>query len=182
MNASLQVLILVVEEAWQPFPYVISRFADNTNYGPVIDSAARVQQADTQLENAASNIASFQSNAPAGAGVDTVDLSAAVVALLSAKGSYAANVATVKAAEEIQGRGFDSIIFRSAGAGLPFARLSFLRAMPNRTDNHTLPTYPIKYRIRRSTDDQIPNPGFHSRAPQIRMQPQTLHQCDNSCS
>jgi len=61
-----------------------------------------LQQADTQLANAASNIASFQSNTPAGAGVDTVDLSAAVVALLSAKNSYSANVATVKTAEEIQ--------------------------------------------------------------------------------
>ena len=61
-----------------------------------------LQQADTQLANAASNIASFQANTPAGAGVDTVDLSAAVVELLSAKNNYSANAATVKVAEEIQ--------------------------------------------------------------------------------
>ncbi len=61
-----------------------------------------LDQAGAQLASAASNIASFQANTPAGAGVDTVDLSAAVVALLSAKNSYSANVATVKMAEEIQ--------------------------------------------------------------------------------
>ena len=68
-----------------------------------------LRQADTQLARAASNIASFQANTPAGAGVDTVDLSAAVVALLSAKNSYSANVATVKAAEEIQKTTIDLI-------------------------------------------------------------------------
>ena len=68
-----------------------------------------LQQADTQLASAASNIASFQSNTPAGAGVDTVDLSAAMVALLSAKNSYSANVATVKVAEEIQKTNIDLI-------------------------------------------------------------------------
>jgi hypothetical protein len=61
-----------------------------------------LQQADTQLASAASKIASFQSSTPPGASVDTVDLSAAVVALLSAKNSYSANAATVKVAEEIQ--------------------------------------------------------------------------------
>ena len=61
-----------------------------------------LQQADTQLASAASKIASFQSNTSAGANLDTVDLSAVMVALLSAKNSFWANAATVKVAEEIQ--------------------------------------------------------------------------------
>ncbi len=68
-----------------------------------------LDQAGTQLESAASSIASFQANAPAGASVDTVDLSAAVVALLSAKNLYSANLATVKAAHEILKTSIDLI-------------------------------------------------------------------------
>ena len=61
-----------------------------------------LQHADTQLNSAASKITPFQSSTPAGANVNTVDLSAAMVALLSAKDSYAANLGTVKTADEIQ--------------------------------------------------------------------------------
>ena len=57
-----------------------------------------LQQANAQLNSAASSIASFQSSTPTGANVDTVDLSAAVVALLSAKNLYSANLATTKTA------------------------------------------------------------------------------------
>jgi uncharacterized protein YjbI with pentapeptide repeats len=60
-----------------------------------------LQQANAQLNSAASSIASFQSSTPTGANVDTVDLSAAVVALLSAKNLYSANLATTKTAEQI---------------------------------------------------------------------------------
>ena len=60
-----------------------------------------LQQANAQLNSAASSIASFQSSTPAGANLDTVDLSDAVVPLLSAKNLYSANLATSKTAEQI---------------------------------------------------------------------------------
>jgi hypothetical protein len=53
-----------------------------------------MQQADTQLQSAASKIASFGASSPAAANLDTVDLSPSVVALLSAKKMYSANVST----------------------------------------------------------------------------------------
>jgi hypothetical protein len=68
-----------------------------------------LDQASAQLESAASAIASFQSSNPAGANQDTVDLSAAVVAFLSAKNLYSANLATVKAADEIVKTSIDLI-------------------------------------------------------------------------
>jgi flagellar basal body rod protein FlgC len=60
-----------------------------------------LQQADAQLNTAGSKIASFQTSSPAGANQDTVDLSSDVVALLSAKNLYSANVATTKTADEV---------------------------------------------------------------------------------
>jgi hypothetical protein len=60
-----------------------------------------LQQANTQLNSAASSIASFQSSTPAGANVDTVDISTDVVALLSAQNLYSANLATSKTAEQV---------------------------------------------------------------------------------
>jgi|HubBroStandDraft_3_1064219.scaffolds.fasta_scaffold1200140_2 flagellar hook protein FlgE len=68
-----------------------------------------LDQAGAQLESAASKIVSFQSSSPAGANLDTVDLSAAVVALLSAKNLYSANIATVKTADEILKTSIDLI-------------------------------------------------------------------------
>ncbi len=66
-----------------------------------------LQQADAQLESAASKIASFGTNSPAGANLDIVDLSAAVVALVSAKNQYSANLSTLKVADEIQKTSID---------------------------------------------------------------------------
>lgn len=66
-----------------------------------------LQQADAQLESAAGKIASFGASSPSGANLDVVDLSAAVVALLSAKNSYSANLGTVKVANEIQKTSID---------------------------------------------------------------------------
>ena len=66
-----------------------------------------LHQADAQLESAASEIASFGTSSPAGANLDTVDLSAAVVALLSAKNLYAANLGSVKAADDVQKTAID---------------------------------------------------------------------------
>jgi flagellar hook protein FlgE len=61
-----------------------------------------LQQTGAQLDAAATRIASFGSTSPDGATLDTVDLSSAVVALMSAKDQFAANLATLKTADEIQ--------------------------------------------------------------------------------
>lgn len=63
---------------------------------------AGLQQTDTQLQSAASQVASFVASSSDGANQDTVDLSAAVVALQSAKNLYSANVGTLKVADDIQ--------------------------------------------------------------------------------
>jgi flagellar hook protein FlgE len=60
-----------------------------------------LQQADNQLQDAAGKIAANGTNSPGG-NVDSVDLSAAVVELLSAKNQFSANVATLKTADEVQ--------------------------------------------------------------------------------
>jgi len=61
-----------------------------------------LQQAEAQLDQAATSIASFGAASPEGAGLDTVDLSAEVVALLSARTQSAANLSTLKTADEMQ--------------------------------------------------------------------------------
>ena len=57
-----------------------------------------LQQADVQLQTAASAIA----NAPAQGGVDVVNLSQEMVALMSAKELYVANLDTLKTADQMQ--------------------------------------------------------------------------------
>jgi hypothetical protein len=61
-----------------------------------------LQQADSQLESAAAKIASFGASSSDGGGVDVVDLSAAVIALLTAKNQALVNIGTLKTAAEIQ--------------------------------------------------------------------------------
>lgn len=61
-----------------------------------------VMAADNQLQDAAVQIASYGANIPQGANVDTVDLSAAVIALLSAKNQAAASIDVLKTADQIQ--------------------------------------------------------------------------------
>ncbi|MBZ5546334.1 MAG: hypothetical protein LAO22_00025 [Acidobacteriia bacterium] len=61
-----------------------------------------LQQADAQLEKAATRIAAYGATSPDGANLDTVDLSAEVVALMSAKTEFSANLKTLKTANEIQ--------------------------------------------------------------------------------
>jgi len=61
-----------------------------------------LQQADTQLEAAAAQIASVGANSSDGATVDVVDLSAEMVALMSAQNLFDANLATLKTANEMQ--------------------------------------------------------------------------------
>jgi len=60
-----------------------------------------VQQAETQLEAAATRLASYGAASSDGISPDTIDLSAEVVALLSAKQQALVNLQTLKTAGEI---------------------------------------------------------------------------------
>jgi hypothetical protein len=61
-----------------------------------------IQQASSQLEGAATQIASFGSQSPDGATLDVVDLSAEIIALISAKNLAAVNIDTLKVSGEVQ--------------------------------------------------------------------------------
>ena len=67
---------------------------------PSLIALQGLQQADYQLQTAASDIASSAS--PDGANLDVVSLSAEAVALTSARNLYQANIATLKTANELQ--------------------------------------------------------------------------------
>jgi flagellar hook protein FlgE len=86
--------------------------ADNADRTSMNLSAIALQglhQAGARLESAGSKIASLAASSPGAANQDTVDLSAAVVALLSAKNLYSANLRTVKTADEILKTSIDLI-------------------------------------------------------------------------
>ena len=61
-----------------------------------------LNQADAQLQQAATAIASAGTQSAAGSNLDTVDLATEMVALLSARTLFAANLATLSVASEIQ--------------------------------------------------------------------------------
>ena len=61
-----------------------------------------LHQADVQLEAAATRIASAGANSPDGATLDVVDLSAEIVALISAGNLFDVNLATLKTADQMQ--------------------------------------------------------------------------------
>ena len=61
-----------------------------------------LQQADIQLETAAARIASFGANSSDDATLDVVDLSAEIVALMSAQNAFAVNLATLKTVNQMQ--------------------------------------------------------------------------------
>jgi flagellar hook protein FlgE len=61
-----------------------------------------LEQAQVQLQNAAIRLAGAGAESPDGAGLDTVDLSAEIVALMSAKNQFSANLSTLKTADQIQ--------------------------------------------------------------------------------
>jgi len=61
-----------------------------------------LDQAQTALETAAAKIASVGTLSPDTPSVDSVDLSAEMVALLSAKNAFSVNIATLKVADEVQ--------------------------------------------------------------------------------
>lgn len=60
-----------------------------------------LEQAQVQLGNAATKLASAGAS-PNGAGVDIVDLSAQMVALLSAKNNVSVNLSVLKTASQIE--------------------------------------------------------------------------------
>jgi len=61
-----------------------------------------LQQADVQLDQAASRIASWETGSSGGANSDTVTLSAEMVAVLSAQTQSAADINTLKTADVMQ--------------------------------------------------------------------------------
>ena len=66
-----------------------------------------LDQAQVQLQNAATRLAGAGADSPDGAGLDTVDLSAEIVALMSAKNQYSANLSTLKTVDQIQRNALD---------------------------------------------------------------------------
>jgi flagellar hook protein FlgE len=61
-----------------------------------------LQQAEVQLEAAASAISSGAATSANGGNSDVVDLSAEMVVLMSAQNSFSANLATLKTADQMQ--------------------------------------------------------------------------------
>ncbi len=65
-----------------------------------------LQQADAQANAAASNLAVAATGSSSGtsdeSGVDTVSLSDSMVALMSAENQYAANIATLNTADQVE--------------------------------------------------------------------------------
>jgi flagellar hook protein FlgE len=68
-----------------------------------------LDQASAQLDAAAAGIASAGAASPDGANLDIVSLSEEMVALMSAKTMYLANVSTLKTADQIQKSTIDLI-------------------------------------------------------------------------
>jgi len=68
-----------------------------------------LNQAEANLEKAATRIASFGADSIDGANVDTVDLSAEMVALMSAKNEFSVNLKTLETAGEMQKNMIDLI-------------------------------------------------------------------------
>ena len=61
-----------------------------------------LQQAEVQLNAAAAKIASAGASSPDGANLDVVDLSAEMVALMSAQSAFEVNLSTLKTADQMQ--------------------------------------------------------------------------------
>ena len=61
-----------------------------------------LNQADAQLQQAASAIATAATDSSGGGNVDTVDIASEIVALSAAKNLFATNLGVLKVADEIQ--------------------------------------------------------------------------------
>jgi len=68
-----------------------------------------LEQASAQLDAAASQIAGVGAASGGGAGVDTVSLSNEMVALMSAKEDFTANIASLKTAEQTENSVLDEL-------------------------------------------------------------------------
>ena len=70
---------------------------------PIGDSALQgMQKAQAQFDKAAGRIAQLPNAADAGAGGDTIDLSAEIVAMMSARDNFMANVEAAKTGDAMQ--------------------------------------------------------------------------------
>jgi flagellar hook protein FlgE len=76
--------------------------ADNRSMDPASIALQGLQQAEAQLNAAAAKIASAGASSADGAGLDVVDLSAEMVALMSAQAAFEVNLATLKTADQMQ--------------------------------------------------------------------------------
>lgn len=61
-----------------------------------------LQQAEVQLNSAATELANAGTASPNGVNLDVVDLSAEMVALMSAQTMFSVNIATLKTADQMQ--------------------------------------------------------------------------------
>ncbi len=75
---------------------------DNWSMDPSSIALQGLRQAEVQLNAAAASIASAGSSSPDGANLDVVDLSAEMVALMSAQSAFEVNLATLKTADQMQ--------------------------------------------------------------------------------
>ena len=75
---------------------------DDLHMDPSAIALQGLQQADAQLERAASAIAHVGVTSPDGVPVDIVDLSAELVELMSAQNLFEANLATIKTDNQMQ--------------------------------------------------------------------------------
>jgi flagellar hook protein FlgE len=66
-----------------------------------------LEQGQVQLEKAAIRLANAGAGSPDGASLDTVDLSAEIVALMSAKTQFSASLSILKTADDIQRNALD---------------------------------------------------------------------------
>ena len=76
--------------------------ADNRSMDPASIAFRGLQQAEVQLNAAAARIASAGASSADGASLDVVDLSAEMVALMSAQSAFEVNLATLKIADQMQ--------------------------------------------------------------------------------
>ena len=80
----------------------MSQAADKT-YVDISSTALQgLEAAQLQVERSGQRLAGVEASTPDGADVDTVDLSAEAVALLSASKQFAANVNVLKVADNMQ--------------------------------------------------------------------------------
>jgi hypothetical protein len=66
-----------------------------------------LNQAQASFEQSASRLSAMTTPGPEGGSIDTVDLSASIVEMLSAKQNFAANVNVLKTADHIERQALD---------------------------------------------------------------------------